>query len=87
MLLISLFCAAIGVALGMRFKIWALGPAIGLALVTAVSFGVAAGWDFSEVAIMSAIGLFALQLGYFASGLVSQFVYTPRDRWIPRHHF
>ena len=63
-----IFCAAVGVALGTRFKILALGPAIVLALVTTISFGVAARWGFREVATMLVISLVALQLGYFAGG-------------------
>ena len=77
MLAISLFCAAVGVVLGTRFKIFALGPAIVTALVTTISFGVAARWSFSEVATTLVISLVALQLGYFGSNLVSQLVYKP----------
>ena len=92
MLAISLFCAAVGVVLGTRFKIFALGPAIVTALLTTISFGVAARWSFHEVATTLVISLVALQLGYFGGNLVSQLVYKPsdrykpRDRWIPRYH-
>ncbi len=92
MLAISLCCAAVGMAMGARFRILILGPAAVLALVTTICFGVAARWGFREVAITSVSSLAALQLGYFASCLVRPFVkqlsdrYKPHDRWIPRHH-
>ena len=92
MLAISLCCAAAGMAVGARFRILILGPAAVLALVTTICFGVAARWQFREVAITSVSSLVALQLGYFASCLVRPFVkqlsdrYKPRDRWIPRYH-
>ncbi len=92
MLVISLLFAAVGVALGWRFKILVLVPATVLALVTNISFGIASRWGFREVATTLVISVVALQLGYLAGSLVSHFVsqlsdrYKLRDRWIPRYH-
>ena len=84
MLAISLFCAALGVAVGTRFKILVLGPAFVLALVSNISFGIAAGWGFREMAATLLISLVALQVGYLAGSLVSHFVldgpFQARDR-------
>ena len=78
MLAISPFCAALGVALGTRFKILVLGPAFVIALVTTISFGIAVGWGFREMAATLMISLVALQVGYLAGSLVSHFVSTVR---------
>ena len=90
MLAISLFCAALGVALGTRLKILVLGPAFVLVLVTTISFGIAAGWGFREMAATLLISLVALQVGYLAGSLVSHFVSTVRFKraivWMPRYH-
>jgi len=90
MLAISLLFAAVGVALGTRFKVFVLGPAFVLALVTTISFGVAAGWGFREMAATLLISLVALQVGYLAGSLVSHFVSTVRFKraivWMPRYH-
>jgi hypothetical protein len=98
MLAISLFCAAVGLALGARFRIFVLIPAMVLALVTIISYGVAARLGFREAATTLVIGLAALQLSYFGANLVSGLAYKPgdrfkprdrhkpRDRWIPQYH-
>ena len=90
MLAISLFCAALGVAVGTRFKILVLGPAFVLALVSNISFGIAAGGGFREMAATLLISLVALQVGYLAGSLVSHFVSTVRFKraivWMPRYH-
>jgi len=88
MLAISLFCAAVGVALGTRFKILVLGPAFVLALLSTISFGIAARWGFREVAATLLISLVALQVGYLTGSLVSHFVFRFKRAivWLPRYH-
>ena len=89
MLAISLFCAALGVAVGTRFKILVLVPAFVLALVSTISL-VSRRWGFREMAATLLISLVALQVGYLAGSLVSHFVSTVRFKraivWMPRYH-
>ncbi len=59
-----------GAALGMRFKVLILVPAVLLTMLFAAVFGVARGEMFSSVAIAMILLLTAIQVGYLAVILV-----------------
>jgi hypothetical protein len=90
MLVIPLIGAAVAVALGTRFRISVLLPATVLALVTTISFGIAARWGFGEVATTFLISLVAIEVGYLIGSLVSHFISAVRFKraivWLPRYH-
>jgi len=64
MLTLSLISLLAGAALGMRFKVLVLVPAIFLALLAILAGGISASASFSFVALAMVIAATCLQLGY-----------------------
>ena len=53
-----------GAALGMRFKVFILFPAIGLALIAILAAGIARSDNVSAILIAAVLASTALQIGY-----------------------
>jgi hypothetical protein len=69
MLIVSVFL--IGAALGVRFKVLILIPAIGLAFITILAGGIARSDSASAILIAFVLASICLQIGYFC-GIVMQ---------------
>jgi hypothetical protein len=74
----SAFLCCSGRTVGTRFKVLVIIPAAVLVLVTTISFGIAARWDFHDVATTLLISIVALQVGYVTGSLVSHFASAVR---------
>ena len=69
MLIVSVFL--IGAALGVRFKVLILIPAIGLAFIAILAGGIARSDSASAILIAFVLASICLQIGYFC-GIVMQ---------------
>jgi hypothetical protein len=63
---LAIFGALVGVALGLRFKVLILVPAIGFAAVFALVVGLANGDTFGSILLAIVIVGIAIQFGYLA---------------------
>jgi hypothetical protein len=63
-LALSVIGVAVGIALGLRFKVFVLVPAITLAVIFALTVGVARGDNFGLIVLAMVISGVAIQLGY-----------------------
>jgi hypothetical protein len=70
MLIVSVFL--IGAALGVRFKVLILIPAIGLAFIAILAGGIARSDSASAILIAFVLASICLQIGYFC-GIVMQY--------------
>ena len=68
LLILSMLC--IGAALGVRFKVLVLVPAIGLAFIAILAGGVARGDSVSTILIAIVLASSCLQIGYLCGILV-----------------
>jgi membrane protein DedA with SNARE-associated domain len=57
-------CAAIGIVLGWRFKVFILVPSMFLVLCGAAAIGAAMGWKLLVMAGMAIAAVVGLQIGY-----------------------
>jgi len=64
MLILSLISLLAGAALGMRFKVLILVPAICLALLAILAVGISSSVSFSFIALAMVLAAACLQLGY-----------------------
>jgi predicted Na+-dependent transporter len=60
----AIICTVVGIALGLRFKVLVLVPAIALAVIFALIVGVARGDSFWSIVLVMVIVGTAIQLGY-----------------------
>lgn len=63
--ILSTFC--LGAALGMRFKVLILIPAIGLAFIATLAEGIARGDSAFTIVIAAVVASSCLQIGYLGS--------------------
>ena len=66
----TIFCALAGAVLGMRYKVLALVPAIGLALMMVLISAIARGDGIWAILGAAAAAGTALQIGYLAGTLI-----------------
>jgi len=64
MSVVILLAFLIGAALGMRFKVFILFPAIGLALIAILAAGIARSDSISAILIAAVLASSCLQVGY-----------------------
>ncbi len=62
--------ALLGIGLGMRFKVFALFPAVLLGLPAIAAFMILKTSDWSLISIAAIAGLVCLQIGYFAALII-----------------
>jgi hypothetical protein len=88
MLTILAFSAAIGLVLGMRFTVLALGPAALVALLLIIVLGVASSWGLRTTVLVTLASLTVLEIAYFAACLVNGVSFKARQAWMPsyRHY-
>ena len=87
MIALSLCCAAVGTALGMRFTVVGLIFAAFLAFCPeSVGFGIAANWGVLATAMALATSLVTLELGYLVGSYFGRWFvhWRPTMRWTPR---
>jgi hypothetical protein len=61
---LAIIGAVVGIALGLRFKVLVLVPAIALAAISALIVGIARGYSFWSIVLAIVIVGSAIQLGY-----------------------
>ena len=64
-----------GAVLGLRFKVLALVPAMGLAIVAITATGMARGYGLPAILIAGVLGLICVQIGY-VGGLLTRYAMT-----------
>ena len=69
MLTLAIVCVFVGGALGLRFNVFVLIPAVGFALVFVVTFSIACNNGIWWVALAIAMVTTALQLGYLGGSM------------------
>jgi hypothetical protein len=84
---LSLCCAAVGTAFGIRFTVVALILAAFLTSILIPCFGIAANWSLLTTAMAVATSLVTLELGYFAGSYFGRrFVgRRPLAPWTPHY--
>ena len=85
MIALSLGCAAVGTALGMRFTVVGLIFAAFLAFFLVGGFGIAANWGVLATAMALAMSLVTLELGYFVGSYFGRVSPKPTMRWTPHY--
>jgi hypothetical protein len=70
MIVLMLLLPAVGAALGLRFRIFVLAPAMLLVGAITVGFGIAIGQGVASILLMVFGDLALLQVGYFIIGRV-----------------
>jgi len=70
MMILALISLLAGAALGMRFKVLVLVPAIGFTLLVAAGTGLGRGDSLGTVLLMAAAAVASLQIGYFGGGII-----------------
>ena len=68
--MIALMMLCIGAALGLRFRIFVLLPAILLGLFVCTAFGLAQGTTIWSIALTNIVGATCLQFGYLGGTLL-----------------
>ena len=81
MVIVILLMFCLGAALGMRFKVLILIPAIGLACIAALAEGIARGDSAFAIVIAAVVASSCLQIGYLGSILTR---YGRRTKAAPR---
>ena len=61
---LAIIAVVVGIALGLRFKVLILVPAIGIAEIFALIVGLARGESFGSIVLAMAVVWLAVQLGY-----------------------
>jgi len=69
--MIALTMLCIGSALGLRFKVFVLLPAILLGLIVVTACGIAQGATIWSIALMNVVGASCLQFGYLGGVLLT----------------
>jgi len=64
-----------GAVLGLRFKVLALVPAMGLAIIAIAATGMARGYGVPAILIAAVLGLICVQIGYIG-GLLTRYAMT-----------
>ena len=64
-----------GAVLGLRFKVLALVPAMGLAIIAITATGMARGYGVPTILIAGVLGLICVQIGYIG-GLLTRYAIT-----------
>lgn len=85
MIALSILSLLAGGVLGMRFKVVALAPAIGLALIAVAGVGTARGTDIGSIVLAMILAATCLQMGYLGSSATRMVIgapYAPRRRRI-----
>jgi uncharacterized membrane protein YccF (DUF307 family) len=72
MTILILLSLLIGAVLGMRFKVFILGPIIVANVIIMLVGGAVAGIDFSTLSLAAVLAIIGLQIGYF-SGIITRF--------------
>jgi predicted neutral ceramidase superfamily lipid hydrolase len=78
MMILALISLLAGAALGMRFKVLVLVPAIGFILLVAAGTGLGRGDSLGTVLLMAAAAVTSLQIGYFGGGIIRYVMATTR---------
>ncbi len=86
-MLLNLSMLLIGCALGFRFKVLVLLPAIGLVWVAYLTVGIARSESLSAILIGGMLQAFCLQFGYLVGALGLHGSLTSRAIKIPRSVF
>jgi hypothetical protein len=73
MVTLAMICLA-GMALGQRFKVFVLVPAIALTLVFTIGAGIAGADAALSIGLMTAAAATSLQVGYLAGSGIRQFL-------------
>ena len=76
--MVALTTLCIGSALGLRFKIFVLLPAILLGLLVCTSYGIAHGTTTWSITLTNVVGATCLQLGYLSGALLKFLVFAER---------
>ena len=76
--MIALTMLCIGSALGLRFRIFVLLPAILLGLFVCTAFGLAQGTTVWSITLMNVVGATCLQLGYLGGALLKFLIFAGR---------
>jgi hypothetical protein len=76
-LALSIIGVVVGIALGLRLKVLILVPAIALAVMFALTIGIARGDDFWLIVLAMVIVGPAIQLGYFVGIFLAKHIQWP----------
>jgi hypothetical protein len=76
--MVALTTLCIGSALGLRFKIFVLLPAILLGLLVGTAYGIAHGETTWSITLTNVVGATCLQLGYLSGALLKFLVFAER---------
>ena len=76
--IIALMMLCIGSALGLRFKVLVLVPAILLGVASCTAYGIAQGTTFWSVALANVLTAMCLQFGYLGGALLKFMVFAGR---------
>jgi hypothetical protein len=87
MLMLDLSVLSIGCALGLRFRVLVLLPAIGLVWMAYLAVGLARGDATSAILVGGALAAVCLQLGYLAGATVAHGPLTSQANKISRSVF
>ncbi len=78
MMILALISLLAGAALGLRFKVLVLVPAIALTLLMAAGTGLGGGDSLWTVLLMAAAAGASLQIGYFGGAIIRYVMATTR---------
>jgi hypothetical protein len=87
MLMLNLSMLLIGSALGLRFRVLILLPAIGLVWMAYLAVGVVLGDALSAILVGGTLAAMCLQIGYLVGASVAHGPLTSRAPKISRHGF
>jgi hypothetical protein len=76
--MVALIMLGIGSALGLRFRIFVLLPAISLGLFVCTAFGLTQGTAIWSIMLTNVIGATCLQLGYLGGALLKFLIFAGR---------
>lgn len=76
--IVALSTLCIGSALGLRYKIFVLLPAILLGLFVCTAYGIAHGTTTWSIVLTNVVGATCLQLGYLSGALLKVLVFAER---------
>ena len=76
--MVALSMLGIGSALGLRFKIFVLLPAILLGLLMCTAYGLAQGTTIWSITLTNVVGVTCLQVGYLGGALLKFLIFAGR---------
>jgi hypothetical protein len=79
-MLLSIFIFLVGMALGQRFTVFILAPAILLVVAIAVGAGIARGQTAGTITLVTVAALACLQIGYLLGLGIRQWIEAGRAR-------